>query len=145
MAKVYNANEVTLSIGGKTIDAGFASGEFISIEESAPRITKAVGTDGEITISRHMDRTGTVKVKLMQTSDGNDVLDNMAKLNEDGPGLPGVKTLYIRDRNGRAIHESDACWVEGAPTVSYDQGATAREWTLGTGTLKNRVKGSASV
>lgn len=145
MAKIYSADEVTLQIGGKLIDAGFAEGEFISIEEAAPRVVKAVGTDGEVTIGRHNDRSGTIKIKLMQTSDGNDVLADMAKQNEDGPGLPGVRSLYIRDRNGRAIHEADACWVEQAPTVSYDRGATVREWTLGVARLSNVIKGSASL
>lgn len=145
MSKIFNADEVTLSIGNRLIDAGFSDGEFISIEESSPRIVKAVGTDGEVTIGRHNDRSATITIKLMSTSDGNDVLQDMADSNEDGPGLPGVKPLYIRDRNGRAIHEGEHCWVEEMPSATYDRVATVREWKLGVARLKNSVRGSASL
>ncbi len=142
MAKLYSADEVSLTIGGRPIDSGFADGEFITIEESAPRVVTAVGTDGEVAVSRNNDRRATVTVKLMSTSDGNDVLQDLADLNEEGPGLPGVSNLYIRDRNGRALHEGDHCWVEEMPAVSYDRGATTREWKLGVSRLRNTVRGN---
>lgn len=143
MTKAYNADEVTLMIGNDVIESGYADGEFVLIEEASPRIVKVVGTDGEVTVSKHFDRTATVTIKLFHTSDGNDVLDGMAALNVKGkPGLQGVKPLYIRDRQGRSIHEAAHCWVEEMPSASYDRTATAREWKLGVAQLTNTIKGN---
>lgn len=141
MTKLYNADEVTLSVGGKLIDSGWATGEFISIEEQAPRINSEVGTDGEATVSREMNRSAVVTVKLSSTSDGNDVFQDMADSNENGPGLPGIKSLFIRDRNGRSKHQGD-CLVQSVPPVSYDRGRTVREWKLFVPRMKNAVRGN---
>lgn len=141
--KVYNPDEVVITFGDDVLE-GFADGEMILIEESSPRIIKIVGADGEVVISRHVDRSASITVKLLQTSDGNDVLYNAAELNRRGPGLPGVKPLYVRDLNGRALHEATHAWVEEAPQAHYDRSATAREWKLGAANLDNQLLGSGA-
>ncbi len=141
MTKIFNPDEVTLTVGGKLI-GGFADGGFLEIAEPSPRVTKVVGTDGEVVISRHMDRSGEGTLTLLQTSDSNDVFQDMADAMATGDLVGAIKPFYAADRNGRAKHEATHCWVAEAPSSGYDRGAQPRAWKLGFGTLKNAIRGS---
>lgn len=143
--KHYSADEVTIDVADQIIDSGFADGEFVLIEEEAPRVSKVVGSDGEVAISKNLNRSGTIKIKLLSTSSGNDKLSALAALNEGADGFPAIGRLYVRDRSGRSIHEAPQVWVEQFPTVSYDRTATTREWTLGFGQLSNFLGGNTTL
>jgi hypothetical protein len=140
--KHYSANEVTISIAGLIINSGFAEGEFCRIERAAPRVIKVVGADGEVAISKGLDRSGTVKIMLLSTSSSNDDISALAALNENADGFPAIGEMYIRDRSGRSLHQSPTIWVESDAVVTYGPGATAREWTFGFGSLSNFIGGN---
>jgi hypothetical protein len=140
--KKYLPDEITVQVGGDLIH-GWAPGEFVVIEENAPRMEQVVGTDGEVAVSRILDRTATITIKLLQTSDSNDIFEDMMAKNQNGPGLPGVKNIMIRDRQGRSLHEAPQCFVLEAPSATYDKSATPREWKLGVPQLSNQIKGAS--
>jgi hypothetical protein len=142
MAKRYGAKEVTFSVGGKPITGGAADGEFLTIEETQARVTKVVGSQGEVVISPTNDPTGAITCTLLQTADGNDVFDEMAE-NTRRTGVVDVRPFMVRDRNGRGIHEG-SLWVEEVPSVSFDRGATSRAWKLGVEFTQNRIRGTAA-
>jgi hypothetical protein len=131
-------------IGGDVIEAGFVDGEFISINESGDRVASVTGLGGQTVITRLDDQSGEIEITMLQTSDGNDILDEMAQLNRRGPGLPGVRTCFIRDRNGRALFECPHVWVKTLPKVTYARSAAGeRKWTLGfASNQENRVQGT---
>lgn len=133
MAKIYNPDEVTLTVGGAQM-AGYADGSFVTIKPSAPRIVKVVGTDGQYSISKHADRGATLEITLMQTSDSNDVLDALVDL----PGF-GV---YLRDRNGRTLREAPAAWIEEVPEEDFDRSAGERKWMIGAESLDGVIGGN---
>lgn len=141
MAKVYDANEVTLSIAGLLIDAGFADGEFCRIEQESDDFVDVVGTDGEVTRSKTNDRRATVTVLLMQSSLGNSLLSALNNIDLAAGNGAGIGPLLIQDNQGTTIYTGDACWVSKPPNVSFDRAATAREWTVRVANLK-RVDGS---
>ena len=130
MAKVYNADEVTLTIAGALIESGYADGEFLRVEQDSDDFVDVVGTDGEVAVGRTNDRRATITVLLMQTSDGNDVLSALSNLARSSPGLAGAGPLYIRDRNGRTVYRSSSCWIAKPPDASFDRTATSREWKI---------------
>jgi len=130
MAKVYNADQVSLIVAGALIEAGFADGEFLRVEQDSDDWLDVVGTDGEVAVSRSNDRRATITVILLQTSDGNDVLSALSNLSRASNGLAGAGPLFIRDRNGRTVYRASSCWVSKPPDASFDRTATAREWTL---------------
>lgn len=140
--KVYNADEVTLTIGGSLIDSGYADGAFLSIEQTAEQVQSVAGTDGEVAISRIRDKRAKVTIRLMQTSLGNDLLSAKHNNAMKGPGSPSLGAFYVRDRNGNAIYEAPACWIVKPPTVEYDRTATAREWELGVDVLDRQDGGN---
>ncbi|MEM9407173.1 MAG: phage protein [Acidobacteriota bacterium] len=143
--RAYTADQVTILIASAIIDSGYADGEFLLIQEDAPRIIKVVGSDGEVAISKNLNRAATITLKLLSTSAGNNILSALMNLNSDGDGIGGIGPLSIRDRAGSSLHEAPACWVEQAPSVSYDRSATSREWIIGVGHLTNFIGGNAIV
>ena len=142
--KVYNADEVTISISGVLIDAGFGDGEFLRIEQDSDDFLDVVGTNGEVAVSKSNDRRATATLTLMQTSDANDLLSALSNLARNSPGLAGAGAFYVRDRQGRSIYEADSCWVAKAPDPGFDRSATSREWKIRIGSLR-RVDGGNSM
>lgn len=136
MAKIFNADEVSIVIAGALIESGFADGEFLRVEQEGDDFLDTVGTDGEVTVSKSNDRRATITVLLSQTSDGNDVLSALSNLARNTPGLAGAGPLYVRDRQGRTVYEAAACWIAKPPDATFDRTATSREWKVRCDKLK---------
>lgn len=127
--KEYDANEVTVNFSGLPIESGYADGEFVRIEQQNKSFSSVQGTDGQVTRSKTNQDLTTVTIILMQSSEGQAKLSTI--LNADllaGNGA-GIGPLLIRDRQGLSVFEANA-WITGPPKISYDRGATAREWEL---------------
>ena len=129
--KRYDAAQVTLVFMLIPIESGFADGEFLTIEQSAPDYETYIGTDGQVTRSRTNNRHATIKVKLGQTSQGNTffgALSNIGLLAKNGAD---IGPMLVRDRvSGTCMYTAANCWIAKPPDVSYDNKATSREWTL---------------
>ncbi len=129
--KRYDAAQMSLVFMGILIDSGFAEGEFLTIEQSAPDYEVVVGTDGEVSRSRTNNRHGVIKVKLASTSDGNtffSALSNTGLLAKNGAD---VGPMLVRDRvSGTCTYTASKCWIAKPPDVAYDNKVTMREWTL---------------
>lgn len=128
--RVYDANEVSVIIGAIEIDAGFADGEFLRIEQETDDFADEVGTDGEVTRSKTNDRRATATILLMQTSASNQALSALSTLDRITPNGAGVVPFLVRDRNGGSLYEGQHCWIQRPPDVSMDRSATTREWTV---------------
>jgi hypothetical protein len=140
--KVYRGDEVLCDFGGKRI-SGYGEDEFVSIADSTPRASKLVGTDGEVIVSQHADKSGEVTVTLLITSDANDIFQDALDRNQRGPGME-FKPLLVRDLNGRAKHSFPHCWVMEAPTVVYGRSGRAHAWKLGYASrVPGGIRGSA--
>jgi hypothetical protein len=128
--RVYDASEVSIAIGGINIEAGFADGEFLRIEQESDDFSDVVGTDGEVTRSKTKDKRATATILLMQSSQSNQALSALSNLDKTAPNGAGVVPFLVRDRNGDSLYESQHCWIMKGPDVSFDREATAREWTI---------------
>ena len=84
----YAADGVSLSLGGQQIK-GFMKGSFVTIETQSDDFSDEAGSDGEVARSATTIRRGTVKVKLLQTSLGNDILTGIRNLALERRGLRG--------------------------------------------------------
>jgi hypothetical protein len=127
--KFYDADQITVVIAGIPI-AGYADGEFLNIAQESDAFSDVVGTDGEVTRSKTKDHRATVTLKLMQTSDSNDLLSALYNTDRGASNGAGVGAFLVRDRNGRSLYTGDACWISKAPDLSFDRAPTAREWTI---------------
>ena len=140
--KVYDSNEVLVSVAGIPITGGFADGEFVRIERETEAFTDMVGTDGEVTRSKTNDNRATVTILLMQTAAANGLLSTLHNTDKRASGGAGVGPLLIEDLNGLTLHSSAQCWIQTSPNVSYDREATAREWTIRCANLIDFVAGT---
>lgn len=129
--KRYDAAQVTMVFMGILIDSGFNEGEFLTIEQSAPDYEVVVGTDGEVGRSRTNNRHAVIKVKLMQTSDGNSFLTALSNTGLLAKNGADIGPVLIRDRiSGVATWTATKGWIAKPPDVSLDNKVTPREWTL---------------
>lgn len=128
--KVYDADQVSITIAGVPIIAGFADGEFLRIERETEAFSDVVGTDGEVTRSKSNDDRATITVILMQTADSNDLLAALHRNDKRTPGGAGVGRTLIEDLNGRALYEARKSWIMTSPDASFDREATSREWAI---------------
>lgn len=142
MFKVYDSNEVTISIAGIPITGGFDDGEFIRIERDTEVFGDKVGTDGSVTRFKTNDDRATVTIILMQTADANDQLSTLLISDKNAPNGFGVGRLLIQDLNGRSLHESAQAWVQDFADVAYGREATAREWPIRVAQLQNFIGGT---
>ncbi len=134
--KVYDADQVKLTIAGFSIESGFADGEFLRVEQEADDFTDVAGTDGEVTRSKTNDRRATITVLLMQTSSGNQALSALSNVDREAPNGAGITPILIADKNGDTLYAASSCWIQKPPDAAFDREATSREWTLRVGDLK---------
>lgn len=139
--KIYDANEVTISIAGIPIESGFDDGEFLRIEQEADDFVDKVGTDGEVTRSKSNDRRATVTILLMQSSASNALLSGLSNVDRLAGNGAGVGPFLCRDRQGTALFAGAECWISKPPNVAFGREASAREWTLRVASLE-RFDGS---
>jgi hypothetical protein len=126
----YSADKVMISLAGRRIDSGFAEGEFLSIERDAPRFTRKTGADGAVTRSKNLNRGATAKLKLMQTSLGNDVLAALVALGESSDNGADVGDFLVQDMTGGMLVRADKAWVEKEPVVGRGAESGETEWTI---------------
>lgn len=128
--KVYDSDQVSASLAGINLNEGTADGEWLRVERDSPAFEDVVGTSGEVTRSKTNDDRATVTLRLMQSSDVNDLLSVLYNSDKATPGGVGVGPLLIRDRQGTTLLNAEKAWISKAPDVSMDRTATAREWII---------------
>lgn len=127
--KEYDPTDVDLFVSGVPID-GFADGEMITLSFTSQAFTSKVGSTGEVARSRSSDRRAVCTIKLMQTSDSNDLLSALYTADQLAKNGAGVGAFLLRDGQGRSIYTGESCWVQKHPDVSFDREPGAREWVI---------------
>jgi hypothetical protein len=141
--KVYDADRVTLTLGGIIIDSGLADGEFFKIEMTTEAFSTVVGTDGEVARSKTNDRRAKGSIRVLQSSAGNAALSALHNLDLITPNGAGVVPLFLKDNNSDAtLIEAEQCWISKNPSVTYDRGATVREWPFECASAKMLLAGN---
>lgn len=143
--KTYSADEVSLSLAGYQIDSGFADGEFVSVEPAADDFTDKAGADGEVARAKTNDRRATAKVKVLQTSQANDLLSQLRTLDINAPNGAGVGVFLLRDRSGGLLVRAEKAWIQKPPTVSRGREIAEYEWTLRLAKAELNILGNPAV
>jgi hypothetical protein len=127
--KHYNPDLVDTIFGGVPI-SGFAEDGMIEIEEEGERFVLVKGTTGEIARSQVLAKVAKLTIKLLSTSDSNDVLSaaHLLDISTDGGG--GVVPVGMIDRNGRSVLVAPQGWVDGIPPIKMGAKAEERTWKL---------------
>jgi len=137
--KTYDPSQVVTTVGGRVI-GGFAPGTFIEAERTEDAYTMTVGIDGEGTRSKSNNKSGTVKLTLLSSSDSNDVLSGFAAADALNNG--GLVPYLTKDMSGRAIITAEQVYIKKFPILGFDNEVREIEWTLETDNLQLFVGGN---
>jgi hypothetical protein len=128
--KIYDSENVTVSLGGIPVESGLADGEFCKVEQVDDDFTSYVGTDGSVTRTRTRNRTATVTLTVAQTAEVNSFLSALSNADRSSTNGAGVVPLLIRDRGGSCIYKASKAWIQKPPSVTFGKETSTREWTI---------------
>ena len=130
MVKTYDPKKI-LIVAGTHIVTGYADDSFVSVEPAGDGTTKKTGCDGEIVRSLNPDKSSTVKITLLQTSDSNAFFQSM--YNQDQETGEAIFPLMVQDLMGNYLFNAEQAWVPKPATQGYGKESGTREWEIHTG------------
>ena len=131
--KTYDVTKLSVSFGGVRL-GGFIDGEAVTIAPNNDEFTDVQGTDGEIARSYQGDSRRTVTIRLLGTSESNDVLNSAAVRRASA-------LVVIRDGSGTARLEGPG-WVSRRPDRGYGRDVPQCEWTLRVAARSDEITGT---
>ena len=135
--KKYAADGVSVIANGTPL-TGFAEGSFVTVARAVESATLAIGADGKGTMVVNPNKSGTITVRLQQTSLSNAVLTTLE-------ATKAVFAVIIKDTNGNSLHSGAKAFVSSMPSSDYAQEVSAREWTIMVEALIHFEGGNADV
>jgi len=134
----YSPDAVKITYRG-TLITGFAEGTFVECERNEDAYNIQVGSLGDVTRTRNLNKTGRVTITLMQHAPINDFLNVFLAADDLVDTPPGA--LQVKDlSNGMRVHAAEA-WVTKPPkverakeagTIQYVFECADLEFTVGT-------------
>lgn len=143
--KTYDAKQVVLMVADRRIDSGYADGVFVTVEISAQDWNTKTGTDGEKARSRSNDNGAIAKVKLMQTSLGNNTLSQLRNLDVNSTNGAGVGSFLLQDLSGGMVLRAEHCWIQKRPNVERGREVSELEWTIELADVEGDIHGNEAV
>ncbi len=137
--KTYDPSKVIIVFAGRVL-SGFAEGTKVTVEHDEDAWTTQIGVDGEGTRSKSNNRSGTITVELMQSSDDNLFLYGIYEIDRNSNA--GALPLLVKDGSGTSIHMAETAWISKLPSAEYAIEAGAREWIFKTDILVSALGGN---
>lgn len=110
----YSPDQVKITYRGNLI-TGFAEGTFVECERNEDAYTIQVGSLGDVTRTRNLNKSGRVTITLMAHAPINDLLQVFLSADDIADITPGA--LQVKDlTNGMRVHAAEA-WIMKAPKV----------------------------
>jgi hypothetical protein len=137
--KLYDPAAIVVTIGPNLL-SGFGEGTFVKVSRDEDAFMKKVGVDGEVARARNRNRSGTVEITLLQTSQSNDVLSALAVADElTGTG---AAPLMIKDLFGTTLCMVPNAWVKKRADVEFGKEVADRSWVLDCDQIQHFVGGA---
>jgi hypothetical protein len=125
--KTYDPTKIVVQLNGLAI-GGFAPDTFIEATFNTAQFHTVPGCEGEATRTMSLDRTGTVKITLLSTSDSNAILADFAA--SDRTDGSGVFDLMIKDASGILQAHAPKAWIAKVPGLIAGTSVKEREWVI---------------
>lgn len=138
----YSPDKVQVVFQGNMI-LGFASGTFIDAERHVDGFQMHVGSLGDVTRTRNLNRTGQITFTLMAQSPYNDLLQALADSDEQFGDSFG--TLQILDQNGKAEVHCEKAWIRKRPKMERAQESGNTVWVLDAADIEIVVSGNVVI
>lgn len=133
---VYSAREVRV-IWGFPMD-GFSGDNIVKMSYNSDLTTETVSADGKLATSVTPDRTGTITVELMATSESNRILSALLAYQNNQPNTAAIlKTDFaVLDPSGSVLCYARQAYLKKAPEVGLGVETGTYEWTFCTEKLE---------
>lgn len=135
----YSPSDVILSFGGYQISGW----DNITVARRAQGFITVPGIRGKHTRVPSGDTSATITISLIQTSQSNDVLSEIHRLDLEN-GTARI-ALTLKDKSGNSVFSSDEAYIVGYPESVFSGGFEQRVWTLFCQTSKSFVVGGNGV
>lgn len=137
--KTYDPKQILIIFGVHQLQ-GFADGSMVTVRRNSDAWSLQMGVDGEGTRSKSNDKSGQVEVSLMQTSESNDYLSQVALADELENA--GVQPLLIKDANGTSLYAAEQAYVKKISDSAYGRESQERTWIIETDNLQMHAGGN---
>lgn len=118
----YSSRDVNVSYCGYPL-TGLSPDTFVTLARNADLTDEEVGADGQLSVSRMPDRTGTCTITLQQNSLGNLVLAEV--INRQETGVPFITgSLEITDPSGTILATLTNAHIKTAPEIGFGSSAS---------------------
>lgn len=127
--QTYSPESVQVAWGGILNIKGFEEGTFCEVARAAENTKTRVGAQGDVGITMSADKTGTVTVTLMQTSETNRLLSAIQAL-QDSTGKLARESLQIKDPSGSMLCECLGAHIMTPPAVTLADDMSPKVWVF---------------
>lgn len=127
--KAYNSNEIYLSLANRSIQTGRVESEFVTTDYAVDANVPTVGADGEMTISRSNNESATITIKLLATSDGHRLLEQLYAAQAATPNGAPIP-FELRDILGARVEHAEKVVFIKRPATGHGATVGEREWKL---------------
>lgn len=128
---VYSSRDVNITWGGVPI-TGLAADSFVEIAPSADETDEDVGSDGELATSINPDRTGSITIRLQQTSPSNLMLSGILADQRAGGRKFKRGNLTVTDPSGSVMAFLKGAYIKTKPNIilGNTQTGQTRDWVF---------------
>lgn len=131
----YSFQDISATLAGAAgvIDLGAGSGnakEGITIALNGSRNTMLIGADGEGMHSLKADKSGTVTVRLLATSNRNALLQAAYDAQALSPSAWGANVITIRNKGNNETTVCRGCAFQKQPDRVYAEEGSVLEWVF---------------
>lgn len=135
MSSTYSFNDVSATITGPggSFDLGYGAAvaeEGISIDMAGDKNTMMIGADGAGMHSLHADKSGTVTVRLIKTSDVNSQLQALYDAQALSGTLWGQNVIVVRNNRSGDVTTAQPCAFKRKPALNYRKDGDFLEWVF---------------
>jgi hypothetical protein len=125
----YSPEKVTAVWGGIVPIKGFEEGTFIEVARASENTRTKVGAQGDVGITINADKTGTVTLTLMQTSESNRYLSAL-QATQDATGDLIRESLQIKDESGSMLCECLGVHIMTPPVITLADDMSPKTWVF---------------
>jgi hypothetical protein len=136
MATTYDPTKLTVIVGG-VIVSGFIDGDFITAKRDEDLYMKRVGADGHVARARNGNKSGSIEIKLLQSSPAVTELSALVALDNflfDGDILIPIAIMSPGD--GSELVVSTQSWLKSAPEMVFGKEVGERSFIFDCADLK---------
>lgn len=110
--------------------SGFSEDSIVTVDQVMPRFDLYTGADNTNTRIHKNNTSATITIPLTQTSNSNDVLTLLHKLDVAQRNSDGMFSLLIKDNSGRSVFSAFEAFIAVIPSASFGNSMQLREWVI---------------